>query len=83
MKKILTTILFSSSVLFVPHSILTQENNTEVSSNKITPQELEEYQEHMVNELMEKYNATDGTAILYDNQGNIIHAYKTISRGEK
>ncbi|WP_068986312.1 hypothetical protein [Lysinibacillus xylanilyticus] len=83
MKKLLTTVLFSSSVLFVLHSILVQENNTAVSSNKITPQELEEYQERMVKEGMDKYNATAGKAILYDSRGNIIHTYKTIYRGEK
>ncbi|MEX3748338.1 hypothetical protein [Lysinibacillus xylanilyticus] len=82
MNKLLTTILFSSSVLFVPNSIIAQENNTEVSSNKITPQELEEYQERMIKEGMDKYNATAGTAILYDSRGNIIHTYKTIYREE-
>ncbi|KOP70319.1 hypothetical protein AMS59_21110 [Lysinibacillus sp. FJAT-14745] len=80
MKKLLTAILLGSCVLLMPNSILAKETNTEVSSNKITSQELEAYLERMVNEWMEKYNATDGTAILYDNRGNVIHTFKTITR---
>lgn len=78
MKKILVTTLFSLCVFLIPSSILAKETNTEISSNKITPQELEEYQERTILELMEKYNATAGTAILYDSRGNVIHTYKTI-----
>jgi len=74
--------LIGSCVLLIPNSILAKETNTEVSNNKITPQELEEYQERMVKEGMEKYNATAGTSILYDSRGNIIHTYKTIYREE-
>lgn len=67
----------------IPNSVIAKETNTDLSSKKLIPKDIEEYQARSIIELMDKYNAIAGTTQILDNKGNVIYTFETITRDIK